>query len=146
MRIPIAKETIINAITPFAKRHPLITFFVIAYLFTWLGWLVPEWIDRSMSLGWVAALITFPLMAGPLLVAPIVGALTDGKAGVMALLRKFTIWRVGLVCRCPAARTGAWSDGGLRQCVVRCARPYGYIACLLDQRADDLCHLPGSSA
>src|SRR6266498_3430166 len=89
------KETSMNTVLSFVKRHPLITFFVIAYLFTWLGWLVPERVDRSTPFGFIAALITFPLMAGPLLAALLVTALTDGKAGVIALLRKFTIWRVG---------------------------------------------------
>jgi membrane protease YdiL (CAAX protease family) len=95
MRIPIAKERTVNAIKSIVKRYPLITFFVLAYLFTWLGWLVPERVDRSTLLGWIAAGITFPLMAGPLLSALLVTAITDGKAGLVALLRKFTIWRVG---------------------------------------------------
>ena len=84
-----------KTITAFVKRHSLITFFVIAYIFTWLGWLVPERVDRGTPFGWVAALITFPLMAGPLLSAILVTAMVSGKTGVIALLRKFTIWRVG---------------------------------------------------
>jgi membrane protease YdiL (CAAX protease family) len=84
-----------NAITSFVKRYPLVVFFVLAYLFTWLGWLVPERVDRSTPLGWVAAGLTFLLMAGPLLSALLVTAISDGKAGLIALLRKFTIWRVG---------------------------------------------------
>jgi membrane protease YdiL (CAAX protease family) len=35
------------------------------------------------------------MVPGPLLAALIVTALTSGKTGVMSLLRKFTIWRVG---------------------------------------------------
>jgi membrane protease YdiL (CAAX protease family) len=84
-----------NTLYAVVKRYPLITFFALAYLFTWLGWLVPERMDRSNPLGWAVAGLTFLLMAGPLLSALLVTGITDGKAGVIALLRKFTIWRVG---------------------------------------------------
>jgi uncharacterized protein len=84
-----------NGIGSLVKRYPLMVFFVLAYGFAWLGWFVPEAVDRSTTFGYIAAGLTFPLVAGPLLSALLVTAITQGKAGVIALLRKFTLWRVG---------------------------------------------------
>jgi membrane protease YdiL (CAAX protease family) len=84
-----------NSIRTFVKRHALIIFFVLAYIFTWLGWLVPEQVDRSTALGLIAAAITYPLMAGPLLAAILVTVIAEGKDRLIDLLRKFIHWRVG---------------------------------------------------
>lgn len=84
-----------NPIIPFVKRHPLFSFFVIAYLFAWLGWTVPDRLYSGTPLSGVLTLPFLLMIPGPLLGAMIVTAITGGKAGVIALLRKFTIWRVG---------------------------------------------------
>ena len=68
-----------------AKRHPLITFFVLAYALSW--W---EWPLHAVGL--------FPgpiLPYGPMIAAFIILALTRGKAGVKALLRSMVQWRAG---------------------------------------------------
>jgi uncharacterized protein len=68
------------------KRHPLITFFVLAYALSW--W---EWPLHAVGL--------FPgpiLPYGPMIAAFIILALTKGKAGVKALLRSMVQWRAGL--------------------------------------------------
>ena len=31
-----------NAIRTLIKRHPLVSFFVISYVFAWLGWTMPD--------------------------------------------------------------------------------------------------------
>jgi uncharacterized protein len=68
------------------RKHPLIAFFVLASLLTW----------------WVYPLLKFsPLLGifglvGPALAAIIMAAVTDGKAGVKALLGRVVLWRVGL--------------------------------------------------
>lgn len=68
------------------KRHPLVTFFVLAYLLTW----------------WVYPLVQFsPLIGllglfGPAAAALIVAAVTGGKAGVRELLLRTVRWRVGI--------------------------------------------------
>ena len=68
------------------KRHPLIAFFVLAYALTW----------------WVYPLLRFsPLIGllglfGPALAAIVVTAVTDGRRGVMALLKRTVRWRVPL--------------------------------------------------
>ena len=84
-----------NLIISFIKRHPLFSFFVIAYLFAWLGWTVPDRLYSGTILSGVLSLPFLLMIPGPLLGAIIVTAITGGKAGVIALLRKLTIWRVG---------------------------------------------------
>ena len=68
------------------RKHPLIAFFVLAYLLTW--WIYPL-LKVSPLLGIVG-------LFGPALAAIIVAALTEGKAGVKALLSRAVHWRVGL--------------------------------------------------
>ena len=84
-----------NSILTFINRSPMIAFFAIAYSLTWIGWMVP---DRIYTGTWLSAALALPfllLVPGPLYAALIVTAVTEGKPGVVALLRKFTIWRVG---------------------------------------------------
>jgi uncharacterized protein len=68
------------------RKHPLIAFFVLAYLLTW--WIYPL-LKFSPLLG-------IPGLFGPALAAIIMAAVTDGKAGVKALLSRVVLWRVGL--------------------------------------------------
>lgn len=68
------------------RKHPLVAFFVLAYLLTW--WIYPL-LSYSPLLG------IFGLF-GPALAAIIMAAVTDGKAGVKALLSRVVRWRVGL--------------------------------------------------
>ena len=77
------------------RTHPLIAFFVIAYLLTWLGWTLPGLIYDDTLLSGALALPFLLMVPGPLYAALIVTAITEGKSGVVALLRRFTIWRVG---------------------------------------------------
>jgi membrane protease YdiL (CAAX protease family) len=84
-----------NNIRTFITRFPLIAFFAIAYSLTWIGWIVPDRIYTGTLLSGMLALPFLLLVPGPLYAALIVTAVTEGKTGVMALLRKFTAWRVG---------------------------------------------------
>jgi membrane protease YdiL (CAAX protease family) len=69
-----------------AKRHPLITFFMLTYALTWLAWPV-----------WAMGFYPNPIFSfGPFLAALVVLALTHGKSGVGGLLRRMVRWRVGL--------------------------------------------------
>src|ERR671911_242121 len=69
------------------KRHPLITFFVLAYALSW----------------WPAILYALDLLPqpivgfGPSLAALVVLALTSGKSGIVGLLRRLVRWRVAPV-------------------------------------------------
>jgi membrane protease YdiL (CAAX protease family) len=77
------------------SRYPLLAFFAIAYSLTWIGWILPDRIYAGTLLSGMLALPFLLLVPGPLYAALIVTAATEGKPGVAALLRKFTIWRVG---------------------------------------------------
>jgi uncharacterized protein len=68
------------------RKHPLIAFFVLAYLLTW--WIYPL-LKFSPLLG------IFGLF-GPAIAAIIMAAVTDGKSGVQALLHRAVLWRVRL--------------------------------------------------
>ena len=68
------------------RRYPLTTFFVLACALSWWPWIL-------YSFG----LSPNPIVGvGPFLAALVVLALTEGKSGVMGLLRRMVRWRVGI--------------------------------------------------
>jgi membrane protease YdiL (CAAX protease family) len=67
------------------RRHPLVSFFVLAYALTWP--LIPF---VSVSPLW-----GFPALFGPALAAIVVVAVADGRAGLRDLLGRVARWRVG---------------------------------------------------
>lgn len=84
-----------NPIVSFIKRQPLIAFYILAFALTWgAGWAADTFYTGSTLSGLLVLPFLF-LSAGPLIGALVVTAVTGGKAGVIALLRKFLIWRVG---------------------------------------------------
>ena len=67
-------------------RRPLVTFFVLAYAFSWWPWIF-----------YVFDLLPQPIAGfGPFVAAVVVLGMTDGKAGVISLLRRMVRWRVRL--------------------------------------------------
>ena len=82
-------------------RHPLTSFFVLAYALSWLGWspwylsqagvgLLPYDGDSISLYVNIAALVL-----GPTLSAFIMTAATEGREGVRRLLGRIVLWRVG---------------------------------------------------
>lgn len=82
-------------------RHPLVSFFVLAFAGTWLfelpyvlsadgSGLLPI---SSPLLGWTMPLTVY---LGPFLAAFVMTGATEGREGVRRLLRRFVLWRVGL--------------------------------------------------
>jgi uncharacterized protein len=82
-------------------RHPLISFFVLAYALSWLAWspwflseagtgLLPFDGGRFSTLLNVAALVL-----GPTLSALLVTGASEGREGVRRLLGRIVLWRVG---------------------------------------------------
>ncbi len=70
-----------NTITSVVKRHPLVTFFMLAYALSW----------------WIVLLAPHNLFPfGPLLAALIVLPFVGGWSGVVDFLRRIIQWRVGL--------------------------------------------------
>lgn len=73
-----------SRVSSLVKRHPVTTFFVLAYALSWWAW-IPY------------ALGVFPnpvASFGPFLAALVVLALTEGKAGLLGLFRRMIRWRV----------------------------------------------------
>ena len=68
------------------KRHPLLTYFVLAYGLTW----------PVIPLVSVSPLLGIPALFGPTLAAIIVVTLTQGKTGLKDLLSRLVRWRVGM--------------------------------------------------
>lgn len=88
--------------TSWIRRHPLVCFFVLAYLIAWVG-----------VACYAAGLLPEPLFlpCGPLVAALVVIGVTEGRPGYRTLLSRMTRWRVGWVwwaaalgTRCPGCR------------------------------------------
>ena len=84
-------------------RYPLISFFVMAYAFTWIVWspwvlgldgagLLPIKISQAAS-GYLNATA---ILCGPTVAALIMTATTEGRAGVRRLVGRLVLWRVGI--------------------------------------------------
>jgi membrane protease YdiL (CAAX protease family) len=69
------------------RRHPLIVFFVLAYVFSWWPWPLYA---LGLAPGYIVGF-------GPFLAALVVLALTRGKIGILGLLKRMVRWRVGPV-------------------------------------------------
>jgi membrane protease YdiL (CAAX protease family) len=82
-------------------RHPLISFFSMAYALTWLAW--SPWYLSQDGIGLLSYdgesisdyLNTVALIVGPTMSAFIMTGVTEGRAGVRRLLRRIVLWRVG---------------------------------------------------
>jgi membrane protease YdiL (CAAX protease family) len=79
-----------NTITSVIKRHPIVTFFVLAYTFAWLPWVLGTLVPASRPF------VLYPFLgSGPLLAALIVIPISQGRAGLRALGARMLKWRVG---------------------------------------------------
>ena len=84
-------------------RHPLVFFFLIAFAATWLLE-IPLALSQtgtgllpfSLPLPAVALTIAAATFVGPTVAAFIMTGITEGRAGVRRLLRRYVLWRVGL--------------------------------------------------
>jgi CAAX protease family protein len=86
-------------------RYPLVSFFVMAYAFSWIVWapwvlgqdgakLLPP--ALSVVLPTAGYLLAAGILAGPTLAAFIMTATTEGREGVRRLLGRLVLWRVGI--------------------------------------------------
>ena len=99
-------ETLVRPAPPhrgLLARHPLISFFVLAFAFSWIAW--SPWYLSEAGIGLLpfdaegisGLLNVAALVVGPTLSAFIVTGVTEGRAGVRHLARRIVRWRVGLV-------------------------------------------------
>ena len=81
-------------------RHPLVSFFALAYALTWLAWspwyLSEDGIDLLHYDGEAVSdyVNTVALIVGPTVSAFIMTGVTEGSDGVRCLLRRIVLWRV----------------------------------------------------
>jgi uncharacterized protein len=74
------------------RRHPLVSYFLLAFGFTW-GWQLPEFALAHQQLGgpWLLLGILGPTLAGF-----VMAGITEGRAGMVHLLRRVVLWRVAM--------------------------------------------------
>lgn len=92
-----------NGLAALLARHPLVSYFALAYAGSWLfslpialsadgAALLPYRVPRS-AVGWTIAIGNY---AGPTLAGFTMAYVTEGMPGVRRLLRRLALWRVGL--------------------------------------------------
>lgn len=85
----------------FIKRHPVLTFYVLAFAISWVGILliiggpgaIPGTSEQVERLSLFVMLAWF---AGPSIAGVLLTGLVDGRAGLRALLSRLRKWRVGV--------------------------------------------------
>jgi membrane protease YdiL (CAAX protease family) len=93
-------EDIMTPIKAFIKRHPLLSFYALAFAITWSGLIkvvggpgeilgTPEHFQTRF------ALVMLAWLAGPSVAGILMTGLVHGRAGFRALLTRMTRWRVG---------------------------------------------------
>lgn len=91
-------------LTRLARRRPLASYFVLAYAISW-ALVLPMTLSQNIGLGLLPyalpdalGLILYILasLIGPTVAALIVAGLSEGRAGVAAVLRPILRWRVGV--------------------------------------------------
>src|SRR5215210_7083057 len=91
------------------RRHPLITFFVLTYTFSWILWL-PLVVLRDTIPATQGLVLVLLGSAVPSLLAIVLTALVLGRGALRKLLSRLLIWRVDprwyLVVLAPAALAG----------------------------------------
>ena len=83
------------------RAYPLASFFILAYLGSWIGW-SPWWLSQTgvgllpyeLPRSVVAGINQLGLIAGPLVAVFVVTRIASGRKGVKQLQKSFTQWRV----------------------------------------------------
>jgi membrane protease YdiL (CAAX protease family) len=83
----------------FLCRHPLLSFFVLAYTLSWVTWL--PYVLSEDGLGILALhlpslYIVIGGFTGPFLAGFLMTAVVSGRKGIHLLLKRFILWRVGI--------------------------------------------------
>lgn len=80
-----------NHLVQLMRQHPLLFYFLIAYGLSWAYELLVFGVLR-LPLEWFWLLT----LVGPTMAAFLMTAVTQGRAGIVQLLRRFVLWRVGI--------------------------------------------------
>ncbi len=89
---------------PGIARYPLVAFFILSFVGSWIVWLPLVLAGNNLLLPSTAIspslrfiLTVLAPFAGPTLAAFVMTAVIDGPAGVRALLRRYVQWRFGVL-------------------------------------------------
>jgi uncharacterized protein len=94
------KDGIMKTIKAFVERHPLLSFYALAFAITWGGLIMvvggpSEILGTPELLGRRFALVMLAWLAGPSVAGILMTGLLHGRAGLRDLLTTVTRWRVG---------------------------------------------------
>src|SRR6516162_7016277 len=92
-----APSPIRRDLNTFARREPVITFFVLAFAVSWTGALAvaAPYLIRHQPIGTMTGIAMFPVMLfGPCLAGIALTRVTDGKQGVRNLFRQMARTKV----------------------------------------------------
>ena len=97
----MSQLSIKNKFISTVRAYPLASFFILAYLGSWIGW-GPWWLSQTgvgllpyeLPHSAVAGINQLGLIAGPLVAVFVVTRIASGRKGVKQLQKSFTQWRV----------------------------------------------------
>src|SRR6516165_12618622 len=85
-----------NNLSHIMRRYPLFFYFLLAFGFSWAYELTVYRVMLTPGLSLKGLLLDLGFTLGPTLAAFLMTALTQGRAGILQLLRRYILWRVGL--------------------------------------------------
>jgi membrane protease YdiL (CAAX protease family) len=85
-----------NRLVQLLRRYPLASYFLLAFSFTWAYELTVYRTLLPPNYNLFTALLDLGFTLGPTLAALLVIASTQGQAGIRQVLRRCTLWRVGI--------------------------------------------------
>ena len=83
-----------NHLVQLMRQHPLLCYFLLAYGLSWACELLVFGVLR-LPLEWIWP-FTLVTLVGPTMAGFLMTAVTQGRAGIVQLLRRFVLWRVGI--------------------------------------------------
>jgi uncharacterized protein len=98
---PVRKEEIMKTIRAFIERHPLLSFYTVAFAIAWGGLIVVvggpgEILGTPENFETRFAFVLLAWLAGPSVASLLMTGLVHGRAGFRDLLARMTRWRVGV--------------------------------------------------
>lgn len=86
-----------NHLVQFMRQHPLLCYFLLTYALTW-AYVVIVWGTLHAPTSWPGSVLVNLAMTlvGPALAAFLMTAVTQGRAGIVQLLRRYVLWHVGI--------------------------------------------------
>src|SRR5215471_3549884 len=85
-----------NNLSQIIRRYPLFFYFLLAFGFSWAYELTVYRVLFTPGFSLRGVLLDLGFTLGPTLAAFVLTAVTQGRAGILQLLRRYIIWRVGL--------------------------------------------------